>query len=68
LGLAQESRDVPQLARNDAPLDVMLFADVSNWTSVIKSPNLNVSLLAFTQVSSEYERLAFGPAELKIAK
>jgi hypothetical protein len=68
LGLAQESRDVPQLARNDAPLDAMLFANVSNWTSVIKSPNLDVSLLAFAQVSREYERLTFGPTEFKIAK
>ena len=46
----------------------MLFANVSNWTSMIDAPNLDVSLLTFAQVSREYERLAFGPAELKIAK
>jgi hypothetical protein len=68
LGLSQEPRDFPQFTRNDAPLDTMLFANVSNWTSAIKSPNLDVSPLAFAQVSREYERLAFGPSEFKIAK
>ena len=46
----------------------MLRADVGNRTSTIESPNFNVSVLGFGQVSREYERLTFRPAELQISQ
>jgi hypothetical protein len=70
MNLAQEPREVSQvkrsLQRNDAPPKTMLFADVSNWTRAVESPNLDVSQLVFAQVSCEYERLTFRAAEFKI--
>src|SRR5690242_11164786 len=44
----------------------MLFANVDHWTSAIESPNLDVRLLVFDEMSREYERLTFRPAELEI--
>lgn len=44
----------------------MLFADVCNWTNTIESPDLDLSMLVFAQVSRKYERLTLRTAEFKI--
>jgi hypothetical protein len=46
----------------------MPFANVSDWTSAVESPNFDAGLLVFTQMSCKYERLTFRTAEFKIAK
>ena len=46
----------------------MLFANVGDWSRLVKSPNLDRRLLVVDEVSCKYQSLAFCPAKLEISQ